>query len=261
MNDSTGLSDVSNRSESTTTVVLMGLARSGTSTITGALHLLGVDMGAGAYGDKWNPKGSFEDRDFQKLHKEIFDQAGDGTSYWNPPTYQSLMALKNDLAPRIESFIESKAKGKTLWGWKHTRTILTIDLFLEYLRNPCFVVMYRNPVATARSCVKHTERYEDKVDFHRALNLVHFYHGELLRFFDRHPELPKIIVAYEELVAKPREEAIRIAEFLSISPSEETLASIEEFILPREKLEKEKARSRRFLSGTLPRFLRKHGLR
>jgi len=260
MSDSRSLSGVSSGGDNAKVVVLMGLARSGTSTITGVLHLLGVDMGAREYGDKWNPMGSFEDRDFQKLHKEIFDRAGDGMSYWNPPTYEKLMSLKSELAPRIKSFIESKAKEKTLWGWKHTRTILSIDLFLDYLKSPCFVVVYRNPVATARSCVKHTQRYEDKVDFQRALNLVHFYHGELLNFFDRHPELPKLVVAYEELVAKPREEAIRIAEFVGISPSEATLSSIEEFVLPGEKLEKEKARSRAFFSGTLPRFLRKHGL-
>jgi hypothetical protein len=243
------------------TVVLLGLARSGTSTITGVLHLLGVDMGAREYADKWNPMGSFEDRDFQKLHKEIFDRAGEGMNYWNPPSYESLMGLRNELAPRIKSFIAEKAEGKMLWGWKHTRTILTIDLFLEHLRNPHFVIVYRNPLTTAQSSVKHTQRYEDKVDFHRALNLVHFYHGELLRFYEKHPELPRTFVAYEQLVDRPREEAQRIAEFLGISPGEKDMNAIEAFVLPGDRLEKEKARSRSFLGGALPRFLRKHGLR
>lgn len=255
------MSEGSSGGENTKAVVLMGLARSGTSTVTGVLHLLGVDMGAREYADKWNPKGSFEDQDFQKLHKKIFDRAGDGLTYWNPPTYEALMGLKNELAPCIKSFLEEKAHGKVFWGWKHTRTILTIDLFLEHLTNPCFVVVFRNPVATARSSVKHTQRYEDKVDFHRALRLVHFYHGELLNFFDRHPALPKIVVAYEELVASPREEAIRIAEFLGIAPSEATMTHIEAFVLPGEQLAREKARSRTFFGGTLPRFLRKHRLR
>jgi len=242
-------------------VVLLGLARSGTSTITGVLHLLGVDMGARKYADKWNPMGSFEDKDFQRLHKEIFDCVGEGVNYWNPPTYEALMGLRKELAPRIQRLIAEKARGKPLWGWKHTRTILTIDLFLEYLEHPHCVVVYRNPLATARSSVKHTKRYEDPVDFHRALNLVNFYHEELVRFYDRHPDLPIAFVAYEQLVEKPREEAAKIADFLEISPTESDMDTIEAFVLPSDRLERQKMRSRSFLGGTLPRFLRKRGLR
>jgi len=243
------------------TVVLLGLARSGTSTVTGVLHLLGVDMGAREYADKWNPMGSFEDKDFQRLHKEIFDLVGKGVNYWNPPTYEALMGLSQELAPRIRSLIAEKAEGKQLWGWKHTRTILTIDLFLEYLENPHFVVVYRNPLATARSSVKHTQRYEDPLDFHRALNLVNFYHEQLLRFYERHPDLPTSFVAYEEIVDEPRKEATKIADFLDISPTEADMSAIDAFVLPTDRLERQKMRSRSFFGGTLPRFLRKHGLR
>lgn len=261
MNASTDQNRNSERTGGGKAVVLLGLARSGTSTVTGVLHLLGVDMGAREYEDKWNPMGSFEDKDFQRVHKEIFDLAGEGRNYWNPPSYETLMRLKGKLTPRIASLVAEKKHGKALWGWKHTRTILTVDLFLEHLNDPHFVVVYRNPLATARSSVRHTQRYENPVDFHRALNLVNFYHGELIRFYERHAELPKAFVAYEQLIHEPKKEAAKIADFLGISPTESDLEEIASFVLPGDRLEQEKARSRSFLGGTLPRFLRKHGLR
>ena len=64
-------------------VVILGLARSGSSLVTGVLRLLGVDVGAKEYADKANPYGSFEDRDFRRLHREIFELARSGATYWS----------------------------------------------------------------------------------------------------------------------------------------------------------------------------------
>jgi hypothetical protein len=56
------------------TVVVLGEARSGTSVTAGILAILGVDMGSVYFSTKSNPKGSFEDRDVQKLNREFFSE-------------------------------------------------------------------------------------------------------------------------------------------------------------------------------------------
>src|SRR5512134_2461070 len=106
------------------TVVVLGLARSGTSVITGILKILGVEMGASVH-DKANPFGSFEDLDFARLHREIFELASNGSSYWNPPSVEKILGLKERVRDAIAEIVARKSSGRAIWGWKHPRTILT----------------------------------------------------------------------------------------------------------------------------------------
>lgn len=72
------------------TVVVLGLARSGTSVVTGMLQILGVEMGP-SIEDEANHRGSREDIDFARLHKEIFDPTGSERQYWNPPSREEIL--------------------------------------------------------------------------------------------------------------------------------------------------------------------------
>ncbi|MGH7847584.1 MAG: hypothetical protein ACREQW_20780, partial [Candidatus Binatia bacterium] len=75
------------------TVVVLGLARSGTSVVTAMLRAIGVEMGSSLY-DKANPLGSFEDEDFAELHKQVFELTGSDKNYWNPPGAEEILNLK-----------------------------------------------------------------------------------------------------------------------------------------------------------------------
>lgn len=240
------------------TVLILGLARSGTSVVTGVLRLLGVDVGARDYADKSNPYGSFEDRDFRRLHREIFERARSGATYWDPPTREAILSLQGQLGPRIEALVGEKQKGKALWGWKENRGILTIDLFLPYLSNPHLVVIFRNPLATARSVVRHTERHEN-LDLLGALHLGNIYHEALGHLLTRYREVPQILIEYEDFVRQPREQARNLAQFLGVQPTDEELDEIFRFIIPRGEIEKARARIKTLWGGSIPRFLRRHG--
>lgn len=238
------------------TVVVLGAARSGTSVTAGILASLGVDMGPTGGPDRSNPRGSFEDRDFADLHKEIFERAGGGKNYWDPPSPESILALKDEFASKIQDLSRRKSKVKTVWGWKHPRTMLTAELFLPYLNDPHFVVVFRNPVGTAGSSVKHTEKYRDRVHFLEALKLTNFYYGEILKFFEKHPTLPKIFVAFEDVVADPLREARKLAEFLGLEMSEETTQDIHRLVIPREKVAIERKKATDLIAGKIPRFVK-----
>jgi hypothetical protein len=250
------MTSVQHSTASPRTVVVLGLARSGTSVVTGMLKLLGVDMGP-SVDDQSNPQGSNEDLDFAKLHKDIFDMTGEGKEYWAPPSREAILELAPKLDPIIDALVAKKGEGKAFWGWKHTRTLLTYELFLPHLVNPHFVLVFRNFLGTARSSVEHTRRRRNPVDFPQALTLVHFYHGEMLRFVEDHPEIPTHFVSYEDVVLKPLDEAQKLAGFLGIALTDETAREITAAVIPRERLPLEKKKMRSFLRGKLPRLIRK----
>lgn len=236
------------------TVVVLGAARSGTSVTAGILEALGVDMGTVGSSRKWNPKGSFEDKDFQKLNRDIFRMVEQSKSYWDPPTQRQIMEQQSLAASRIQSLVAEKSSGKSLWGWKNPRAVLTMELYLPYLINPHFVTVLRDPLATAKSSVKHTR---GRIDLQQAIRLVDFYGKEIRAFFERHPELPNISLSFEDLVADPKKEAARLAEFLGLELTEDKLANVYKFVIPREEIEAAKEKAIGAFTRRLPRFIRK----
>jgi hypothetical protein len=239
------------------TVVVLGASRSGTSVTAGVLSALGVDMGRVREGTADNPMGAFEDRDFEAIHRDLFRAVGADKNYWDPPTREEIAAAASGVTAEIERFIRDKSSGKTLWGWKHPRSILTIDLFLPYLSRPHFIIVFRNPIGIARSSVEITSRYEDKVDFLRALKLTNYYYTEMVDFLRRNPELPRIFIAFEDLVRHPLRETRRLAEFLGIDWTEEKQRRVERLIIPRGTIGAEKRKAGGFFTGKLPRLMKR----
>ena len=238
------------------TVVVLGAARSGTSMTAGILEALGVDMGTVGSSKKWNPKGSFEDKDFQKLNRDIFRMVEQSKSYWDPPTREQIMEKQSLAASRIQSLVAEKSRGKSAWGWKNPRAVLTMELYLPYLINinPHFVTVLRDRLATAKSSVAHTR---GRIDLQQAIGLVDFYGGETVAFFERHPELPNIFLSFEEVVVNPKKEAERLADFLSLELTDEKLANVYKLVIPRDEIEAAKEKAAGALVRRLPKFIRK----
>lgn len=238
------------------TVVVLGLARSGTSVVTGILRILGVDMGP-ALEDNSNPRGSNEDIDFARLHKEIFDLTGAARDYWSPPSREEIRGIGAKVDPAVRELIAKKSRGNALWGWKHPRTVLACELFLPYLVNPHFVFVCRNVFGTASSAVEHTRRRPKPLSFSEALRLVHFYQGEMLACYSSHPDIPAHFLAYEDVVDDPVRETEKLAQFLDVKFTQDIGRQVAKLVIPRERLPDEKRKMRSFLRGKLPRLIRK----
>lgn len=212
------------------TIVVLGAHRSGTSVTAGLLHLLGVSMGPRLReADDKNPTGYFEDQEFLALNDDILMAAGGGP--WKPPSRERVLAVESQFEARIEGIVRARDSAHLVWGWKATTTNLTIRLFLPHLRNPHIVAVFRNPMHTAASSVDHRK---GSIGFAEALSLVNFWNGEIADFLGHHPHVPRVMVAYEDIVARPVEEALRIARFLHLTPAEDQLAKVWSLVLPRE---------------------------
>jgi hypothetical protein len=252
---------VASRNKDQKTVVILGAARSGTSVTAGVLDILGVDLGQVVPPDESNPRGYFEDYEVVDFITEILDEAG--FDFINPPTYKKFLGVKSKYDDKIKKFFVRKGKNKEIWGWKVVYTILTIELFLPYLVNPHFVVVFRNPLDTAKSLVKRRKiKGYKKINFLHALKLTNFYTKEMIDFLDRHPKLPRVLVAYEGMLKNPVKEAEKLAVFLNIKLTDDKKERVAKFVTPGEELESEKKkaaflRPARFIFFRVKRFVKK----
>lgn len=214
------------------TVVVLGKPRSGTSLTAEILTVLGVDMGADIAPSAFNPRGDYEDLEFNELNASILAAAGgDQNGVLRIPPRDTIMAQRERFDERIRTFFAAKAKPH-LWGWKKPSTSLLIELFLPHLNGPHFVVVLRNPIGAAESLVEYVRRWKP-VTFEEMLRTTNVIDGVIFDFLQRHPELPRIFVAFEDIVGEPVREARRLASFVGVALDDEKVARVERLIIPR----------------------------
>lgn len=126
-----------------TPVVIAGMHRSGTSLLANLLQAAGVDVGSRLMpATDANPKGYFEDLDFQELHERII-QASHPRLLWLPVEGARLTFTEADFveARRLAAMRDDVA----LWGFKDPRTCLFLDFWDEVLDDARFVFIFRRP--------------------------------------------------------------------------------------------------------------------
>lgn len=242
------------------TVVVLGPPRSGTSTIGGLLSILGVDMGRVREPKLKNPKGFYEDRDFLNLIDGIYEEADPTSSGWRPPSLEKILDQKDKFDERIKELIKSRSAkaGSSIWGWKVVGTNLAIELFLPYLSDPHFIVTFRNILDTAKSAVEYTKD-KQKLTLTEAVELSTFYYQKIFAFLKRYPALPRIFTSYDAILNNPQAETKRVAGFLDLKLTTEQLKKARKFVIPRDKIrkEKEKFRTMNFFTSKIPRYIKK----
>lgn len=142
-----------------TSVVVLGMHRSGSSLTTSIIQKLGVNIGETLLGPHPSqPRGHFEDVDFYRLNMDILRAAGG--DWANPPTETRILESGKQFSKRIQNLVSSK--DKELWGWKDPRTCLTLPLYLPYLKQPKFILVYRNTSNIVNSLLKRSGGTKEK---------------------------------------------------------------------------------------------------
>src|SRR5919109_2739213 len=130
-------------------ILILGMHRSGTSSLAGSLQQHGVHLGKVFEENVFNKKGNRENAEIMKLNNDVL--AANGGSWHNPPLEvhwnQELAESRNAI---ITTFIESQSP---FWGFKDPRSLLTFDFWMEGLEgiNVSLVGSYRNPLLVAKS--------------------------------------------------------------------------------------------------------------
>lgn len=188
------------------TVVVLGTPAGGTSSVAGLLQKLGVFMG--------------EDVD-PNNHEDRFLQGQRGDS--------------------LNKRVMQRNREHGLWGWKDPVAIDMVDNFAGNLRNPHFVIVFRDMFATASSEL--FRRYREREEHLHYLEVVQSqplvepsvvseFHQQMSAAFERQQRLyafvtrstyPMLLVSYERLLSAPLEFAVDAANFLQIDVNEDCL--------------------------------------
>lgn len=193
-------------------VPVVGMHRSGTSTIAGILHLNGISMGSqGTFRPKplpQNPKGFYENYDFRKVNDRILASKEYDVKSYSPdiPDVESSGRLRRKMRKLLTNYSTDFHN----WGWKDPRTCLTLCLWLEELKGlrlltkTKVLIVVRNEVSVANSLCRRNE-----VDPEIGRRLWMIYYMRALEAVDRN-DVQVIHCFYEDIVSNPVESCRRI---------------------------------------------------
>ncbi|HQT45638.1 MAG: hypothetical protein B7X08_00170 [Acidocella sp. 20-63-7] len=214
-----------------TALLVLGMHRSGTSSVTGTLNQLGVRLGQGLLPPMPdNPKGFFEQKPVVDLHDEILKALG--TSWDDPRGLPEGWEDAPALGPYLEKLrqlIAQDFSGVKLWAAKDPRLCRLLPLWLRILGTlnitPKIILVVRNPEEVIHSL---GERNETAAEQAAMLWLSYTLTAE----HNSRP-LPRSVVLYEDWLRDWRNETRRLNADLALNlpePSAERASEIDSFI-------------------------------
>lgn len=202
-------------------VLVLGMHRSGTSTLARGLRVLGVALGKNLLpAHPCNPKGFFEDAGLYAFNKALLAQLG---LTWRSPEAPDTAALRRLAAgpPGVTalSLLREKSAGQAIPGLKDPRMSRLLPfwrpvLAASGLRAHCCIAL-RHPESVAHSLWQR----EDAEHSH-ALWLAY-----LLDALEGSAGLPRLLTDYGLLLRKPEHQLQRLGHFLNLplDPAQLTL--------------------------------------
>lgn len=155
------------------TFIVFGTPRGGTSAIAGTMVGLGLNMGADLPNDN-----NYEDPDFAAKPRE-----------------------------QIVRAIGERNSANAVWGWKFPNAANYLDFVRPHIRNPRFVVVFRDVVSTMKGLMRWHRRCPlealSDVILHQQKNML-----IILRW-----GVPTLLVSYEKAILNPSNLVRELAEF------------------------------------------------
>ena len=179
------------------TLIVLGAPRGGTSALAGALHAMGIFMGRGA----------------------------------SAPVFESLAlanAIERDERDTARQLIADFNRDHPVWAFKRPGFTRFVETFHDYFRNPVYLVILRDPVATAnRSYISGRL----KLNYLKKLRRVLTVYNGVVDFVES-SGAPTLFVSYEKLLQDPTTALHCIVDALSLPVAAEQIASAAEFVEP-----------------------------
>lgn len=185
--------------------VILGMHRSGTSTIAGILHLNNIIMGT--YKTFWprplsqNPKGFYENYDFRKINDSLLKKVNYNVESLEPTIPNIIFDEK--LSSKMEKLILKSNKENNDWGWKDPRTCLTINSWIQIFKNlklekeVKIIFVSRKAISVARSLNKRND-----LPLEKGVELWETYTDRALDFCTK-SKYKTFYCTFEELLINP----------------------------------------------------------
>ena len=179
---------------------VLGMHRSGTSAITGALRHCDVWVGEEkelTEANAENPQGFWERRDMRDLCDQMLHSAG--ADWWRVANFDPKAIPRAALTEQRRKFekIVSELDNYQAWVIKEPRLCLLMPVLRHYVKNPVCIHIHRNPLEVARSL-----QTRNGFSIAAGLALWEVYNLHALRATEG---LPRISLSYESLMQHPVE--------------------------------------------------------
>ena len=191
----------------TTLVLITGTGRSGTSTMSGTFHHLGLHVPGPYLGaNESNPKGFFESRWAVRFHKELAARAGINDFDSRPEAIDlARRAVTDDTRSRLRDFLEQRSEGhdqivvkdpRSVWAqqlWREAAVETGLDIrYVSMLRHPAEVVGSRSTYYANRKDEVARRSYE-------TFSVARWINGSIVSERETRGE-KRAFVAYEDLL-------------------------------------------------------------
>lgn len=216
-------------------ICILGMHRSGTSSVAGAFNLLGAYLGEkeklGTVGSD-NLKGFWEHTEIRAIQLRLLQQLD---RKWNcvlplPANWHKTAAVQ-PFRHEIAKVVADQFAGQSVWAWKDPQTCLLLPLWRDILdaskTELVCVFVVRNPLDVAQSLVK-----RNSLLFNNALGIWLHYN---LAALDGSAGLPTVFLSYERFLADWESELRRCWTELRLHwPKDETMlrARLNSFVDP-----------------------------
>ena len=181
-------------------LLVLGMHRSGTSAITGALGLCGAWVGeegelTGANVE--NPRGFWERRDTREICDRLLHASG--ADWWKVANFDLEAVPRAVLAEERKKFagVVTTLSERGTWVLKEPRLCLLLPALRDYVADPVCIHIFRNPLEVARSL-----QMRNGFGIAGGLALWEAYN---LHALNAAKNLPRILVFHESLMLRPME--------------------------------------------------------
>ena len=211
-------------------VLVLGMHRSGTSTLTKGLQALGVDLGSDfnpATPD--NPTGFWEDKNFHALNEEMLQHLHRSWDDLQLVESETVLSGLEGFCTRARTLLDDFLRDKSLAGLKDPRFSLLLPfwnkVFAEAGVRVLFIIGFRNPLSVAESLSRRDDFPKVKSLWLWTLHQVFIVAGTT--------NFPHLVVDYDQMLENPQSQFDRLARFLSLPPNSRSLEIFcSEFLQP-----------------------------
>ena len=206
-------------------LIVLGMHRSGTSAITGALRLCGAWVGEEeelTAANSENPRGFWERRDIRNICDRLLHASG--ADWWKIRSFDPNAIPDDVLTEERTKFamIVSRLDGHGTWALKEPRLCFLLPALHDLVTNPVCIHIFRNPLEVARSL-----QLRNGFGIAAGLALWEAYNRRALATSEN---LPRVLVSYEALMLRPKETIDELLDCLAemattdlVTPSEDRL--------------------------------------
>jgi hypothetical protein len=167
------------------TIIVLGVARGGTSMVAKTLHLAGVSMNSNVV--------TYEDLDLGN-------------------------AIEQDDKETVLKLIDTRNKS-LVWGFKRPNSISNLHKYINFFEKPVFVTVFRDILATAKR-----NQLSMNWTLETALTEAIEKNSALVKFIESQ-NTPNLLVSYEKVIQNPSRFVTSLLDFCKLKADNQLLVS------------------------------------